>query len=133
MKKNDNKNIYQNNSLPLFMVLQSTALTLALFFLIPSLAHSLDLTLAWIANTEPDLAGYKVYYGTSSGNYSNCLDVGNTTQYTIIDLNQRTTYYFAVTAYNISDNESDYSEEFVYPPTNTTKVMPWIPLLLLHD
>jgi len=39
------------------------------------------------ANTEEDLAGYKVYYGTSSGNYGSPIDVGNVTQYEIFGLN----------------------------------------------
>jgi hypothetical protein len=32
--------------------------------------------LGWDSNTEPDLAGYIVYYGTSSGAYDNWIDVG---------------------------------------------------------
>jgi hypothetical protein len=57
-----------------------------------------------------DLGGYKVYYGLSSGNYTNSLDVGNVTTYKIYNLTPGT-YYFAVTAYDTSGNESDYSNE----------------------
>ena len=28
-----------------------------------------------------DLAGYKIYYGTASGNYTNNVDAGNVTSY----------------------------------------------------
>ena len=39
-------------------------------------ASAADLKLAWNANSESDLAGYKIYYGTASGNYSVSKDVG---------------------------------------------------------
>jgi hypothetical protein len=29
-------------------------------------SYALDVTLAWDANTEPDLAGYAIHYGTES-------------------------------------------------------------------
>lgn len=60
-----------------------------------------------------DLAGYKVYYGTSSRNYSESIDVGNVKNYTINNLKEGVTYYFAVTAYDIFGNESGYSNEAI--------------------
>jgi hypothetical protein len=36
-------------------------------------------TLQWDPNLEADVAGYKVYYGTSSGQYQYYVDVGKTT------------------------------------------------------
>jgi hypothetical protein len=57
-----------------------------------------------------NLAGYKVYYGTSSGSYTRIIDVGNVTTYTINNLSSGT-YYFAVTAYDIQQIESSYSSE----------------------
>jgi hypothetical protein len=58
-----------------------------------------------------DLAGYKVYYGTSSLNYPWNVDVGNVTTYTIDTLTPEVTYFFAVTAYDTSGNESEFSNE----------------------
>jgi len=60
-----------------------------------------------------DLAGYKVYYGKAPGDRSTTKDVGlpDTTEYTINNLDSGTRYYFAVTAYDTSGNESDFSEE----------------------
>jgi hypothetical protein len=69
------------------------------------------LTLAWDPNTEYDLAGYNIYYGIQPGNYDSITDVGNVTQYTVSNLEAGTQYYFAVTAYDTSGNESDFSEE----------------------
>ena len=71
-------------------------------------------TVSWQANSEADLAGYKIYYGTSSRSYSVCIDVGNTTQYPINQLTVGQTYYFAVTAYDYNGNESQHSDEKSY-------------------
>ena len=87
-----------------------TAVLLFTFLLTAGLAFSYEATLRWAPNTESDLAGYKVYYGTESRNYTNVIDVGNVTTYKITNL-QAGTYYFAVTAYDTSGNESAYSEE----------------------
>jgi len=77
-------------------------------------ASAADITIAWDANTEADLAGYKIYYGTGSRNYTTSEDVGNATSYTITNLDEGVTYYFAAKAYDTSQNESDYSAELVY-------------------
>lgn len=74
-------------------------------------------TLGWNAPTTnvdgttlTDLAGYKIYYGTSPGNYTEVVDVGNTTTYVVNNLTPGT-YYFVVTAYNIYGAESNNSNE----------------------
>ena len=77
-------------------------------------ASAADITLAWDANTETDLAGYKIYYGTASRNYTTSEDVSDTTSYTITNLDEGVTYYFAAKAYDTSQNESDYSAELVH-------------------
>ncbi len=66
--------------------------------------------LSWNANTEPDLSGYKVYYGASSGNYGTPISVGNTTSHSLTNLSDGT-YFFAVTAIDTSGNESGFSNE----------------------
>ena len=78
-------------------------------------------TLTWDApttNTDgtpiTDLAGYKVHYGTSSGNYSQNIDVGNITTYPVDSLTDGLIYYFVVTAYNVSGNESGFSNEAIW-------------------
>lgn len=67
--------------------------------------------ISWNANTEADLAGYRVYYGNASRKYHTSRDVGKVTQATISNLAENVAYYFAVTAYDSSNNESEYSEE----------------------
>jgi len=73
-------------------------------------ARAADVTLAWDTNAEPDLAGYRLYYGTASGHYQFVIDVGKTTTYTVSGL-AIGTYFFAITAYNRSGLESGYSNE----------------------
>src|SRR5437870_12000577 len=91
--------------------------------LAPALSSAAQVTLAWDANTEPDLAGYKLYYGLSSGSYQFSVDVGNVTNYTLSGLLDGRIYYFAATAYNLSVAESGFSNEVskaiadVTPPT----------------
>ncbi len=70
-----------------------------LFLLVSARVDAASLTLAWDPNPDPDLAGYKVCYGTQSGIHTVLIDVGNTTQYTFANLPDGT-YYFAVVAYN---------------------------------
>ena len=83
--------------------------------LIPNIhTFSAEVTLAWDANTEPDLAGYKIHYGHASWDYPFSVDVGNQTAYTLSDLEQGRTYYFAVTAYDIYGNESSFSNEVIF-------------------
>ncbi len=73
-------------------------------------ATAADVVLAWDPNTEPDLAGYKIYYGNASGVYTTIVPIGTQTTYTISGLAPGT-YYFAVTAFNTSGLESGYSNE----------------------
>lgn len=81
-------------------------------------APPLSSQLVWDAPaTNPDgtplngaLAGYKVYYGTSSGSYSMVIDAGNVTSYDVSGLTAGT-YYFVVTAYDTVGSESPYSNE----------------------
>jgi len=68
-------------------------------------------SLAWSPNSEPDLAGYKIYYGNSSRSYHTVLNVGNVTEYTFPAFERSGQYFFAVTAYDTLGNESDFSAE----------------------
>lgn len=91
------------------ILLISTVLFLVLYN--PVHVFAGEAILSWNANSEPDLAGYKVYYGTSSQDYGIPIDVGNFTSHTLTGLTKGTTYYFAITAYDTSSNESDFSVE----------------------
>jgi hypothetical protein len=56
-------------------------------------------------------SGYRVYYGLSSGNYTNSVDVGNATSATLDGFADCTTYYLAVKAYNAAGESALFSNE----------------------
>jgi hypothetical protein len=84
---------------------------------ITSKNYSAQVTLSWEPNKENNIAGYKIYYGNSSGNYGYNVDVGNRTSYTITGLESGKTYYFVTTAYNNKNSESGYSAEVSHKAT----------------
>lgn len=88
--------------------------------------------LAWDANTEPDLADYKIYKSEVSGDYSSavtyklslnpagrnplCPDPydpfkAECCEFNMPDLEDGKIYYFVATALDTDGNESDYSVE----------------------
>lgn len=96
----------------LFMLL-FCAILLAIAVCLPFLALAGSATLTWNANTESDLAGYKLYQGTVSGQYGPPVDLGNVTTYTFTlpTLTTDQTYFWAITAYDFATNESGKSAE----------------------
>jgi hypothetical protein len=82
-----------------------------LLFCFASWAQAADVRLAWNPNSEADLAGYRIHYGTASGSYTVHVDVGNVTTTTISGLADGVRYYFAATAYDTEALESGYSNE----------------------
>ena len=86
--------------------------TILAILAIAGIAQAATVQVTWNPNTEPDLAGYKIYYGTASGVYGDPIDVGNVTGHVMeITPQHGATYYFALTAYDTSGNESGYSAE----------------------
>ena len=56
---------------------------------------ALPITLEWDPNSEPDLAGYVVLYGTQPSIYTGQVDVGNRTSWGF-DLTDGQSFYFVV-------------------------------------
>jgi len=76
--------------------------------------------LSWNANTESDIADYKVYYDTDSGppyrgtgtaEGDSPISVGNVTSYSLTGLPSGATYFFTVTALDNTGWESGYAQE----------------------
>ena len=74
--------------------------------------NMVSIVLAWDANIEPDLVGYKIYYGTSSPPTQLYAIIGVIPTYTVQLIYQQ--YYFDVTAYNSSGLESPVSNIVAY-------------------
>jgi len=108
--KKSNYSIDRLHSLK-FRISLTLLLPFILFLFLLTGAHAAEVTLEWDPNSELDLAGYKIYWGTTSGNYISNVDVGKQTTYTITDLSEGQTYYIAAKAYDEADNESGYSVE----------------------
>ena len=100
------------NTLPHSFSLALAVLLCALFAALAPQTHATQsVTLAWDANSEPDIAGYTVRYGTASGNYTLSSDAGSATTATISNLTDGLTYFIAVTARNSAGLESLPSQE----------------------
>lgn len=67
--------------------------------------------LKWDLSQEAALMGYNLYYGKTSGQYSRVRTIGKVGHYHLEGLNNNEVYYFAVTAYDSQQKESDYSDE----------------------
>ncbi len=111
-----------------------SVIVLILAFLIPAYgiaSSECKVAVAWDANTEPDLSGYEIHYGTSPGEYTTVINVHNEPggrdtkcdlydpfkleccEYTIT-FPRPGTYYLAATAYDDCGNDSDFSDELTH-------------------
>lgn len=78
-------------------------------------------TLNWVAPTQntdgsplTDLAGYKIFYGTSSGNYDHEIRLDNPGMTThVVDNLVPGTYFFAAKSFNAKGVDGSYSSENV--------------------
>lgn len=91
--------------------LKLPTIILALAMVVVTAAGVRAATATWDPNTEPDLAGYKLSYGTQSGVHTVVLDVGRVTTYQFNPPPGR--YYVVVQAYNNAGVLSDKSAEVV--------------------
>lgn len=85
----------------------------------PSPSATGTATLTWVApqtnadgSALNDLAGYRIYYGTSTGSYTESVTISDpmTTTYTVQNL-AASTYFFVLRAYDKSNVESASSAE----------------------
>lgn len=109
-------------------------LSVALLVLHPASAvavHSVHL--AWAASSSPDVVGYNVYYGSDSGIYTAMMSSGAATELNVGDLQDGLTYYFTVTAYGSSGqesepcNEASFSVAGIAPPDGTPFIQQILP------
>lgn len=112
----------------------SLLLTVGMLGSMAPLAEAGDAAFRWLANGEPDLAGYRLYYGNSpraQATYAQAVPINNkyatTWQLTLPD----GVYYFALTAVDIVGNESGFSREVMAEISDVTSPpgQPGVPIL----
>ncbi len=91
--------------------------TITIVLFLASSAYADIIKFSWEPNTEETLAGYNVYCGATSRNYTEAYDAGlpDTIDGRVnyeIDI-ARGTWYCAATAYDVYNEESDYSNEAI--------------------
>jgi hypothetical protein len=84
---------------------------LLVLIIVPAVALSAEVSLEWDPPDAAEPSGYNIYYGPSSGNYVERVDVGFVTEATIDGLSNGAEYFFAATAYYPDGSESGYSNE----------------------
>ena len=77
-----------------------------LLILYPRAVSAGTIRLAWDPVGDTDLAGYKVYYGTTSGLYTQTVQVGSQNTATLNNLQDCKVYYVALKAVDANGNES---------------------------
>src|SRR5207344_173341 len=88
-------------------------------------AQGASVTLMWDRNLEPDIAGYRLYYGTASQTYTQQIDVGTSTVATASNLPIGSPRFFVTKAYNTAGIESMPSDEVTYTaPLQTPTATP---------
>ena len=76
-----------------------------------AVSHAASFQLAWNSNPEPDIAYYRLHIGTASGRYLTVVPVGKVTSHVATNLVAGRTYFFALSAVNTANIESDLSAE----------------------
>lgn len=113
----------------LFCLMIVTFISLALT------AQAMDVKLACNPNSESDLAGYRIYWSQTSGQYSTAQMrqfplteiTPATPEFTITGLSETATWYFVATAYDTEALESGYSNEVSVAWDGVTGIPPGVP------
>ena len=70
--------------------------------------------LRWIENQESDVMGYNIYVSSKYDGHYSLIGTSRTASYSDRGARNGTTYYYAVTAFDYSNNESDLSKDVAY-------------------
>lgn len=92
--------------------------------------YSFLLPVLWTASPSTGVSNYAVWWGPTSGQYTNHQDNGLTLSAIIALGDMRTNYYFAVTAQGSNGIRSAYSPELRWPIPGTNIV--WFPITIMQ-
>jgi hypothetical protein len=73
-----------------------------------------QLILGWNASPDATVVGYYLYYGPTTGVYTNKINVGTNTIFAVTGLVAGSTNYFTISSYNAAGIESGYVPEVSY-------------------
>ncbi len=73
-----------------------------------------EVLLVWYHNTEPDLAGYRIYRSLTATGYYDEIGETNLDYFLDFGLANGQTYFYAISAFDCNGNESELSYEIVY-------------------
>ncbi len=115
MRQNHKLTLYYPTNIHLVPLILFAALVI---FIQP--AWSASVTISWNRNQEPDIAGYVIYWRTEDEKaYSHSKVISDTAHYpversfTLEGLEAGHTYYFAITAFDLANQESEFSDEII--------------------
>lgn len=77
-------------------------------------AQAANVTLAWDPSPDKSAAGYLIFQGGATRNYTNQTSVGLVTNVTLIGLTVGSTYFFAAKVFTTNGLVSDFSTEAAY-------------------
>jgi chitodextrinase len=97
-----------------------------LLFFIPDASAATQASFAWMPNSEPDLAGYRIFCREQSQpyDYANPFWEGTNTTSTIYDLDESKSYCFVVRAFDTEGYESENSTEACLGPSGISSQLP---------
>jgi len=102
-------------------MLLSSCLPLLLAASLPRPAFAtVNASLMWVPNADPNVTGYNIYYGSASQQFTNVAAFGAVSNAVISDLAENTTYFFAAKAHDSAGDESDFSNEAAFTSVNAT-------------
>ncbi len=115
---------------------KNVLLTIAIMVCFQSYSFAADVTLQWDANTESNLKGYKLYYGSFSGAPydGKGVDQGDSPitidtndlkdplnpEFALTGLDIKEYYFITITAYDSEGIESDFSNEVSLGPEGSS-------------
>ncbi len=98
-----------------------SAIAVSLLTLLWAMPGKAQVTLGWTPSTDPTVAGYYLYWGSASSNYTSTVTNPPTASSApVTGLTANQTYYFNIAEFDSSGTAGAYAGELVYTYTNTT-------------
>jgi hypothetical protein len=99
-----------------FKIFISVIFLFCFCLIMPAISYATSATITWNRNQEPDMAGYRIYYGTQEGQYTDSFTIFDSANeplersYVMDGLGEGMTYYISIKAFDLAGQESEYSE-----------------------